>query len=102
MIWNIDETSCMTATKTPKIIAARGAKQVGQIISTERSELVSAIFFINAAGKDIGDITIHDTSDDDDLITLEELVGWEENLQKDKDDCVCQSAIEFIVPATKS
>ncbi|GBP61965.1 Long-chain fatty acid transport protein 1 [Eumeta japonica] len=75
MIWNIVETSCMTAIKTPKIIATRGAKQVGQITSAER--------------EDSGDITIHIALDDNDLTMLTELVGREQNLQKDKDDCVC-------------
>lgn len=41
MIWNLDETGCMTVTKPPKVIAVRGSKQAGQISSAERETLVT-------------------------------------------------------------
>lgn len=44
MIWNLDETGCMTVTKPPKVIAVRGTKQVGQIASAERGTLITALF----------------------------------------------------------
>lgn len=53
MIWNLDETGCMTVTKSPKVIAVRGSKQVGQIASAERGTLVTTLFFINAAGRSL-------------------------------------------------
>jgi hypothetical protein len=50
MIWNIDETGCSTVTNPPKIIATRGSKQVGQITSAERGNLVTMVGFVNASG----------------------------------------------------
>ncbi|KAJ8953521.1 hypothetical protein NQ318_023645 [Aromia moschata] len=50
MIWNLDETGCMTVTKPPKVIAVRGTKQVGQIASAERGTLTTVLFFISASG----------------------------------------------------
>lgn len=44
MIWNLDETGCMTVTKPPKVIAVRGTKQVGQIASAERGTLITVLF----------------------------------------------------------
>ncbi|KAK9736294.1 DDE superfamily endonuclease [Popillia japonica] len=48
--WNLDETGCMTVTKPPKVIALRGSKQVGQIASAEKGTLVTVLFFISASG----------------------------------------------------
>lgn len=53
MIWNLDETSCTTVTKPPKVIAVRGSKQVGQVTSAERGDLVTGLFFISAAGNTV-------------------------------------------------
>ncbi|XP_045457548.1 MFS-type transporter clz9-like [Melitaea cinxia] len=50
MIWNLDETGCLTVTNPPKVIATRGCKQVGQVTSTERGQLVTMLGFINASG----------------------------------------------------
>lgn len=58
MIWNLDETGCMTVTKPPKVIAVRGTKQVGQIASAERGTLITALFFINALGGTIPPVFI--------------------------------------------
>ena len=49
-IWNLDETGCSTVTNPPKVIAVRGLKQVGQISSAERGNLVTMVGFLNAAG----------------------------------------------------
>ncbi|ELU07536.1 hypothetical protein CAPTEDRAFT_188040 [Capitella teleta] len=38
-IFNVDETGLMTVQKPPKVIAAKGVKQVGQITSAERGVL---------------------------------------------------------------
>lgn len=53
MIYNTDETGCSTVTTPPKIIAARGSKQIGQVTSAERGTLITTLFFINAAGGSI-------------------------------------------------
>lgn len=50
MIFNADETGCSTVTNPPKVIAEKGTKQIGQVTSAERGALVTALFFINAAG----------------------------------------------------
>lgn len=50
LIFNVDETGCSTVTNPPKVIAARGLKQIGQVTSAERGALVTTLFFINAAG----------------------------------------------------
>jgi len=50
MIFNADETGCSTVTNPPKVIAERGSKQVGQVTSAERGNLVTTLFFINAVG----------------------------------------------------
>lgn len=49
-IYNIDETGLTTVLQAPKIIAQCGKKQVGQIVSAERGELVTLCGIINAAG----------------------------------------------------
>ncbi|XP_044757612.1 MFS-type transporter clz9-like [Coccinella septempunctata] len=58
MIWNLDETGCMTVTKPPKVIAVRGTKQVGQIASAERGTLTTVLFFISASGGTIPPVFI--------------------------------------------
>lgn len=50
MIWNVDETGCSTVTNPPKVLAVRGAKQVGQVTSAERGNLVTMLGFLNASG----------------------------------------------------
>lgn len=49
MIWNIDETGCRTVTNPPKVVAVRGSKQVGQVTSAERGNLITMLVFINAS-----------------------------------------------------
>jgi hypothetical protein len=49
-IFNVDETGLTTVQKPPKVIAAKGAKQVGQITSAERGVLVTMVGCINAQG----------------------------------------------------
>ncbi|XP_042912926.1 uncharacterized protein [Parasteatoda tepidariorum] len=52
-IYNCDETGLSTVTECPKIIATKGTKQVGQITSAERGQLVTMLNFINAIGNTI-------------------------------------------------
>ena len=40
-IYNLDESGCTTTQRPPKVIAPKGQKQVGQITSQERGELVT-------------------------------------------------------------
>lgn len=49
-IFNLDETGCTTVHKPPRVIAAKGQKQVGQVTSGERGKLITVCCFINAAG----------------------------------------------------
>lgn len=50
VIFNLDETGCTTVQRVPKVIAVKGCKQVGQITSRERGELVTLCGIICASG----------------------------------------------------
>ncbi|XP_072400708.1 uncharacterized protein [Diabrotica undecimpunctata] len=52
-IWSIDETGLSTVHKPKKIIACKGAKQVGKITSGERGPTVTLCGAINAIGNHI-------------------------------------------------
>lgn len=49
-IWNCDETGISTVHVPPKILAKRGAKQVGAMTSAERGTNVTMIAAVNAGG----------------------------------------------------
>lgn len=49
-IWNMDETGITTVQKPNKVVAKRGRKQVGQITSTERGQLVTLVCAVSATG----------------------------------------------------
>jgi len=49
-IWNCDETGVTTVLDSPKVIAQTGTKQVGQVTTAERGELVTVCCFVNAIG----------------------------------------------------
>ena len=57
-IHNIDETGLMTVHKPPKVIASKGEKQVGQITSGERGQLITMCGAINAVGNSIPPLLI--------------------------------------------
>ena len=57
-IYNIDETGLMTVHKPPKVIASKGEKQVGQITSGERGQLITMCGAINAVGNSIPPLLI--------------------------------------------
>lgn len=52
-IWNLDETGVQTVLKPKKIIAQKGIKQVGAIVSAERGTLVTVEMAVNALGNSI-------------------------------------------------
>ena len=52
-IYNVDETGLTTVQKPSKVIAAKGAKQVGQMTSAERGVLVTMVGCINAIGNSL-------------------------------------------------
>lgn len=52
-IYNLDETGVTTVHQPKKVIAEKGCKQVGQVISAERGTLVTVCCIINAAGNTI-------------------------------------------------
>lgn len=58
LIWNLDETGCPTVTNPPKVLALRGSKQVGQVTSAERGNLVTMLGFLNASGGTIPPVFI--------------------------------------------
>lgn len=49
-IYNLDETGCTTVQRLPKIIAQKGAHQIGQVTSRERGELITLVGIICANG----------------------------------------------------
>lgn len=49
-IWNVDETGITTVHKPKKVLAAKGMKQVSQVTSGERGQLVTVCGAINASG----------------------------------------------------
>ncbi len=50
-IFNLDETGVTTVQKVPKVVATEGLKQVGQITSRERGELVTVCVIVSASGQ---------------------------------------------------
>lgn len=52
-IWNLDETGVTTVLKPKKIVAQKGIKQVGAIVSAERGTLVTVELAASAAGNTI-------------------------------------------------
>lgn len=52
-IWNIDETGYTTVQQTKKVVATKGQKQVGQVTSGERGQLVTICCAISASGRKI-------------------------------------------------
>ncbi|XP_066583775.1 tigger transposable element-derived protein 6-like [Prorops nasuta] len=52
-IWNVDETGVTTVQKPRKIIATKGAKQVGSVTSAERGSLVTVCVAVNATGNSV-------------------------------------------------
>lgn len=52
-IWNLDETGVTTVLKPKKIVAQKGTKQVGAIVSAERGTLVTVELAASAAGNTI-------------------------------------------------
>lgn len=66
-IYNLDETGVMTVVQAPKVVAHKGAKQVGQISSGERGSLITMCAIISATGNTVPPVFIfprarlHDT-----------------------------------------
>ena len=52
-IWNVDETGVISVQRPCKIVAKRGAKQVGAVVSQERGTLVTVCCGVNAIGNHI-------------------------------------------------
>ena len=58
MIFNLDDTGIATVQNIPKVIAARGLKQVGQITAAERGTLVTVCCCVTAVGKSLPPVMI--------------------------------------------
>lgn len=52
-IFNRDETGLTTVLQAPKVITMAGTKQVGQVVSADRAELVTFCGIINAVGNTV-------------------------------------------------
>ncbi|XP_065672236.1 uncharacterized protein LOC136090056 [Hydra vulgaris] len=57
-IFNIDETGVTIVQKVPKVIAPRGSKQIGQVTSGERGELVTMCCIVSATGNTLPPVFI--------------------------------------------
>ncbi|RUS81635.1 hypothetical protein EGW08_010598 [Elysia chlorotica] len=57
-IFNLDETGCTTTHKPPKILARKGSKQVGKVVSQERGELLTVCAIVSAAGISIPPVLV--------------------------------------------
>jgi len=49
-IWNIDESGLTTVPDPPKVVGKKGQKQIGQIASAERGELITIVMAVSACG----------------------------------------------------
>ena len=49
-IWNVDETGVSTVQKPNKVVALKGAKQIGSITSSERGQMITICSAGNATG----------------------------------------------------
>ncbi|KAJ8949594.1 hypothetical protein NQ314_008165 [Rhamnusium bicolor] len=49
-IFNLDETGVTTVLPSPKVVAEKGKRQVGQVTSAERGSLVTVVCIVNAIG----------------------------------------------------
>lgn len=49
-IYNLDESGVTTVMRPPRVVAQKGKKQIGQVSSGERGELVTFVGIINALG----------------------------------------------------
>lgn len=52
-IWNLDETGLTTVQKISKVVAEKGAKQVGGLTSSERGVLVTMCVAVSAIGNSV-------------------------------------------------
>lgn len=52
-MWNIDETGYTTVQKPKKVVATKGQKQIGQITSGERGQLVTICCAVSGSGNSI-------------------------------------------------
>ena len=52
-IWNVDETGVTTVQRPVKILAEKGVRQVGSVVSQERGTLVTVTCAVNALGNHI-------------------------------------------------
>ena len=57
-IFNVDETGCSTTHKPPKILAKKGNKQIGKVVSQERGELVTVCAIASAAGTSVPTVLV--------------------------------------------
>lgn len=57
-VFNVDETGVSTVQTPGKVIAPKGVKQIGQITSAERGELVSVCCCVNACGNTVPPLMI--------------------------------------------
>lgn len=52
-IWNMDETGITTVQKPDRVVARRGFKQVGRMVSAERGTLVTLAMAVSATGNTV-------------------------------------------------
>lgn len=57
-IYNVDESGFTTVHELPKVLSPKGQKQVGQITSRERGELITCVGIVGATGNKVPPVLI--------------------------------------------
>lgn len=58
-IYNLDETGITTVIKPVKVVSTKGKKQVGQVASAERGELVTFVGIVSAIGSSLPPVFVY-------------------------------------------
>lgn len=58
-IYNCDETGFTSVNTPPRVVAARGEKQVGQVTSAERGETVTVLVTVNGIGNTVPPVFVY-------------------------------------------
>ncbi|KAB0803855.1 hypothetical protein PPYR_00825 [Photinus pyralis] len=76
-IFNFDETGVTTVQRVPKIVGRKGEHQIGQATSRERSELITQVGIISAAGVALPPVWIFPRQRYDEKRMMKEVSGTE-------------------------
>ncbi|CAI6354301.1 unnamed protein product [Macrosiphum euphorbiae] len=75
IIYNIDETGVSTVVDPPNVVAQNGVRQVGQNVSAERGQMITACMTINAVGQSLPPVFIFPRVRMSDLLMIGAIEG---------------------------